>query len=162
MKKALFFFVFLAALLLVLSAWVVKNNHPIIYSGALSGQQIATDKEEISIDNNKLTTEIADNDLTRSRGLGGRANLGQDEAMLFVFDQADFYTFWMLDMKFPLDFIWINGDQIVDITQNVPAPAPGQKNLPIYRPKAKADKVLEVNAGWASAHNIIIGDKIRM
>ena len=36
--------------------------------------------------------------------------------MLFIFSQPDFYPFWMKDMKFPIDIIWLDENlQIINI-----------------------------------------------
>jgi uncharacterized membrane protein (UPF0127 family) len=111
-----------------------------------------------------IKTEYARTKEERARGLGGRASLDADSGMLFIFEQQDKYRFWMKDMRFPLDIVWIRGDEIVDITKNVPPPTSGQTDntLPIYTTLQLADKVLEVNSGFTSNHNIEIGDKIKL
>ena len=64
----------------------------------------------------------------------------------------------MPDMRFPLDIIWIKGNEIVGILENV-SPA-GFGELEIYYPPEPVDKVLEINAGLADKLNIKIGDGI--
>ena len=44
------------------------------------------------------------------KGLSGRDNLADDEGMFFVFEKSDIYPFWMKDMKFAIDIIWIMED----------------------------------------------------
>ena len=105
-----------------------------------------------------LKVEIVADERSRARGLSGRLELASDEAMVFLFDKPDFHNFWMKDMFFPIDIIWINNGQIVDIIENVPAPAFGEVKLPLYSPKEPITIVLEVNAGWSKKHNIQIGD----
>lgn len=111
-----------------------------------------------------VNVELADTEAKRSKGLGGRNSLPQNSGMLFTFDHPDQYKFWMKDMKFPLDFIWINGDSVVDILPNIPNPPAtvDTSSLPIYEPVAPVDKVLEVNAGFAASHGIKIGDKVML
>jgi len=55
-----------------------------------------------------LTVEIAKTSTEQAKGLSGRDKLPADHGMLFVFDHEDFWGFWMIDMKFPLDIIWFN------------------------------------------------------
>lgn len=116
--------------------------------------------QTVTVNNYKLTVEVADNDALRSRGLSNRAKLDKDKGMLFVFPEDDFYRFWMKDMKFPLDFIWIDNDKIVDLTENVPPPKSPNEILSAFTAKYPFDKVLEINAGTIKSYNIRIGDKI--
>ncbi len=120
--------------------------------------------KEIEISSNKISVEIADTQEKRNRGLGGRESLAPNEGMLFIFANADKYSFWMKGLKFPLDFVWIREDKVVDLMENIPAPAPGQKDetLPIYQPKEAIDKVLELPAGSIQRLNIKVGDTIQI
>lgn len=117
---------------------------------------------EVSINEAKIKVEVADTQSKRSQGLGGRESLASDSGMLFIFEREEKYAFWMKGLSFALDFIWINGDKVVDILQNVPPASPGQKDedLPIYTPAVPVDKVLEVNAGTVARYNIKVGDTI--
>ena len=110
----------------------------------------------------KLNLEIADTGEKRTKGLGERESLASDSGMLFIFDKPDKYRFWMKGLKFPLDFIWVSGDRVVDILTNIAPPALNQvdESLPQYAPVVTIDKVLEVNAGFVVDHNIRVGDKI--
>ena len=105
-----------------------------------------------------LKVEIMADERSRARGLSGRFELAPEAGMVFLFDKPDFHNFWMKDMFFPIDIIWINNGQIVDIIENVPAPAFGEVKLPPYSPQEAITIVLEVNAGWSKKHNIQIGD----
>ena len=119
---------------------------------------------ELQINGGKLKVEIADTQVKRSKGLGGRQRLGENEGMLFIFQRLDKYPFWMKGLNFPLDFIWIKGDRVVDILENVPPPLSGQSDssLPRYLPKVEVDKVLEVNSGTIHRLNIKSGDIIKL
>ena len=71
----------------------------------------------------------------RAKGLSGRDYLADTSGMLFVFESGRTTSFWMKDMRFPLDFVWI-GDQctVVDTHSDVPAPSPtsASGSLPRY------------------------------
>jgi uncharacterized membrane protein (UPF0127 family) len=84
--------------------------------------------------------------------------------MFFIMEQRAKPTFWMKGMLIPLDFIWIDGSQVVDILQNVQPPVSGQSDasLQLYSPTVEIDRVLEVNAGFVALHGIKIGDKIQI
>lgn len=96
-----------------------------------------------------------DSEAERRLGLSGRESMPKNEGMLFIFDRPGRYAFWMKGMKFPLDFIWISGDKITEITGKVGI---DQMNL---RPQQPVDKILEVNSGWAAEHQIKIGDTVK-
>lgn len=105
-----------------------------------------------------ITVEIADTPGKRAKGLSGRESLAENRGMLFVFDKPGYYSFWMKDMLIPLDFIWLNGGEIIQINENIrPKDYPPPK---FFTPKYPADSVLEINAGTAKKLNIKIGDKI--
>ncbi len=119
---------------------------------------------QLKIGQDVLNVEIADTQAKRQLGLGGRDNLATDSGMLFVFSDTDKHSFWMKDVHFSLDFVWILDNKVVDVTQNVPPPAPDQSvsSLPIYESNSPINKVLEVNGGYASSHNIQVGDSITL
>ncbi|MDD5147186.1 MAG: DUF192 domain-containing protein [Candidatus Daviesbacteria bacterium] len=118
--------------------------------------------KQIQINGSKLNVEIADTQDKRAKGLAGRDSLASDSGMLFIFSEPSKHSFWMKGLLFPLDFIWISGDRVVSILQNVPPPAQGQSDssLPIYQSSVEVDKVLEVNAGVIQRLNIKVGDSL--
>ncbi len=102
---------------------------------------------------------VAATEPTRQRGLSGHAPLAPDEGMLFVFERPKIYAFWMKDMLFPIDILWIKEGAIADITADAPTPVPGEQ-LPTYSPRTAVDRVLEVPVGFAAAHGLAIGTPV--
>ncbi|MBI2335095.1 DUF192 domain-containing protein [Candidatus Daviesbacteria bacterium] len=119
---------------------------------------------QIIINESKIKVAVADTREKRSKGLSGRSALGEGEGMLFIFEKPDKYPFWMKGVSFPLDFVWINGEKVVDFTENVPPPVAGSKDadLPIYVAKEPIDKLLEIPAGTVAKLNIKTGDAIKL
>jgi len=105
-------------------------------------------------------TEVVSNDWDMNRGLSGRAGLKNNAGMLFVFSKADFQIFWMKDMKFPIDIIWINEGKIVDIQEK--APVPITQYIESYRPSEIAKYVLEINGGLVEKYGFKIGDRVEL
>lgn len=103
--------------------------------------------------------ELADTDNERSQGLSGRESLGANRGMLFIFDTKDLYAFWMKDMLFPIDIVWIEDAKIVDLTENVPVPVTATY-LPKYQPKSPVDKVLELEAGEIKKQGFTVGQQV--
>lgn len=113
----------------------------------------------VSIDGLVIPVELRRTSEEIKQGLSGRKSLDADKGMLFIFSRPAFYTFWMPDMHFSIDIIWIDGSgKIVDITKSVPYDEARARIL--YRPKEPAQYVLEVNAGFSDKKGIEIGDKI--
>jgi len=91
------------------------------------------------------------------QGLSGTKSLPPDQGMLFVFPKADLYTFWMKDMQYPIDVFWIGEDgRIVYVAEKLsPDTYPAT-----YRSSQPAKYVLELNAGFAEAHGVRVGDTV--
>ena len=104
--------------------------------------------------------ELAITSEQRIKGLSGQPPLASGTGMLFVFEQAIKYSFWMRGMLFPLDMIWIDVEcTVVHITRNAPPPTPEQAlaDLPRYGPPVPVLYVLEINAGGAESASVTVG-----
>ncbi len=107
--------------------------------------------------------ELAVNSEERIKGLSGRASLGAGTGMLFIFEFESLLRFWMREMEFPLDMVWIGVEcQVVGISVNVPPPEPGTSldDLRRYSPSAPAMYVLEINGGEAETLGLGAGDPV--
>lgn len=102
----------------------------------------------VTINDQRIDLITADTQEEREKGLSGKDSLGENEGMLFQFDRPGYYGFWMQDMKFPIDIIFLKDNKIVTIYENVPAPTDNE-SLAIYKPEEPADTVLELNANKA-------------
>ena len=109
-----------------------------------------------------VQAEIADDNAERALGLGERDRLARNGGMYFVLT-SDAPRIWMKGMRFPLDLVWINDNRVVDVTADVPdQPDTPEAQLPIYSPSQPADRLLEVNAGWAQRNGVRPGDRVRL
>lgn len=100
----------------------------------------------VTLDGRSYTLELARTDTSRARGLGGRDSICDACAMLFIFDTKEKHPFWMKDMRFPLDIVWLEDDRVVSIARNIPP-----DSQEILRPEVPANRVLELRAGGAGA-----------
>ncbi len=112
--------------------------------------------KKIAIKDEPFKVEMAVTDAERMRGLSGRKSLCQKCSMLFIFEKPGNYSFWMKDMLFPLDIIWILDDRIVHIAKDVSPEFKGS-----IRPENIADKVLEINADLSDKYGLEIGDEVK-
>lgn len=117
-------------------------------------------KGEIHIDDATFTVELATTTIEQARGLSFRASLAEESGMLFTFSPG-IQNFWMKDMNFPIDIIWIAGGKVVGFEQDAkPQPGVPLWRLTIYTSPDGVDKVLEVNAGIVAKDGIKIGDAV--
>ncbi|HUD44146.1 MAG TPA: DUF192 domain-containing protein [Patescibacteria group bacterium] len=126
------------------------------------GVSLFPKSKTVTIDKKTFTVEVEQTEAAREQGLSGRSGLTVNQGMLFLFDHPDRYSFWMKDMKFPIDIIFINNNKVIDIFPNVPIPTAGStlSTLPIYTPDSPANEVLEVAAGQAKINNFKNGDTV--
>lgn len=103
-----------------------------------------------------LEAEVVSSSQEISRGLMYREGLDEGKAMLFVFTSDARHGFWMKNMKFPIDMLWISADgEVVHIERSVPPcredPCPG------YASSEKAKYVLETRANFTLENGIDVG-----
>lgn len=153
-RKHLVYLILILVVLAVVMAWILVLS-PFIPAGfGASG-----DSRTVELDGNAISVLVADTDASRRLGLGGRASLGADEGMLFIFPVDGRYAFWMKDMRFSIDILWISADDtIVYMAQNV---APDTYPHSFVSPTPARD-VLELPAGYAAAHGVSVGDKVQL
>lgn len=106
-----------------------------------------------------FAVDVAVTEAQKQKGLGGRDSLPDGHGMLFPYDHIEQYEFWMKDMRFPIDIVWIRGKTVVDISQNVPPPKANERPV-IVKPSEAVDKVLEIKAGSSKEFGISIGDYV--
>ena len=145
MKKGLIFLIFL--LIAVAGFFIFGKNN---FSSENSESHIQINGKKIKVGVSKTETE-------REAGLSRRENLCGECGMLFIFEQAKNYPFWMKEMRFNLDMLWISGNRVVKIVKNIPhEKGTGE----VVNPQVLADKVLEINAGKSDEWGIREGDEI--
>lgn len=115
---------------------------------------------DLKIGGVELRVEVASSVKSWQKGLSGRKSLSENKGMLFVFPQEARQSFWMKDMEFPIDIIWINDGKIVDIAPNVQPSF--VEPLPQYLPRLPVKFVLETVAGFSFKNNLKIGDAVEI
>lgn len=107
-----------------------------------------------------LTAELAVTDEEKELGLMFRDSINWDQAMLFIFEEETIPAFWMKDVRFSIDIIWLNKEKrIVYINKDV-SPCK-EEPCPTYSPDSFASYVLELKAGSSDKYNLKLYDKIQ-
>jgi uncharacterized membrane protein (UPF0127 family) len=106
-----------------------------------------------------VTAELALTDEERQQGLMFREKINDDQGMLFIFEDEGVYSFWMKNMRFPIDILWLDAQKkIVHLESRVP---PCQSDpCPSYAPDAAAMYVLELKSGGAEKHGLKLYDRL--
>ena len=108
----------------------------------------------------EIPVEVADTLKKRRLGLGKRTSLKKGWGMLFIFGKRKPYRFWMKDMQFPLDIIWLDNHRIVHIIHNV-KPVNSRDEPEIMTSPVPVNFVLEIAAGRAAKLRLKTGQRMK-
>jgi uncharacterized protein len=113
----------------------------------------------VTVGNITVYAEAADTPAKRETGLMNRTSLNENAGMLFVFPTEQPQSFWMKNMRIPLDIVYITADmRVLQIYQSVP-PCTGDPCV-LYTASAPIKYVLEVNSGFSERNGIKSGDTV--
>jgi uncharacterized protein len=105
----------------------------------------------------EMVIEYAVTNEERELGLSGRAEIGENFGMLFVFESDDMYGFWMKDMLVPIDIFWLDDNlRVVSSAQEI---SPDSYPESFY-PSTSARYVFETSSGFADRNNIATGTEL--
>ena len=111
--------------------------------------------------NGRLSCELASTPTERAAGLSNRTSLCPACCMLFSFESSGRHGFWMKDMRFPIDIVFLDGDgRVVDAWENAQPCTP--QACPVRYPAADARYVVEVNAGAAGRFGMVSGGLVAL
>jgi uncharacterized protein len=116
-------------------------------------------KPTLQIGTTRITVDLAESPAAREQGLSGRTALGRKEGMLFIFPEPGTYGFWMKDMLFPIDIIWIDSNwRVIGTSPNL-APETFPEG---FYPPSPAQYVLEVPSGFSTVEAVSIGSAVSL
>lgn len=135
-------FIFLLLFVFLINNEKIKDKIPVCFSSEIC-----------------ISAEIAKTDEEKSLGLMHRESLEKTKGMLFPYESEEIRAFWMKNMNFPIDIIWLDKDKkIVYIHENVQQCA--AEPCQLYAPDKNAMYVLEVNANFSRDNNLSIGKEV--
>ena len=170
MKKFLGIVVILSAAIIIGGSMYYVPGYEVPTSNGSGVRPMAQSSTALKVPQNINTVKIAGRDIAvetvvmedeMTKGLGGRDSIPQDKGMLFVFDNGlDFVQapqFWMKDMKFSIDIIWIDRNlKVIYIKKNATPESYPQTFGPAKGVDARW--VLEVSSGFSDKNNLKLGD----
>lgn len=159
LKNKSFLFVWILLVIVVTGWFLLKTITFGSYLAPATRSLPVDSRPMVQIGSVSIPVELATTSAAIKKGLSGRPALDPNLGLLFIFPQPAIYQFWMPEMHFPIDIIWIDEGRVVDIDERVsPEFNPAQPIF--YRPKQSVTRVLEVNAGWFTSHRLRIGDSV--
>lgn len=131
--------------------------------------QIDAGKARVTLDGRVFTLDIAADEATRTKGLGGRESIADDGGMLFVFPRAQLRRFIMRDCLVDIDIVFLDAAGRVIATHHMPVEEPRKDDetlrqyelrLPQYSSKFNSKYVIEVKGGTLEQLSLDEGDQI--
>ena len=107
-----------------------------------------------------INLEIADTDEKRKLGLMFRKHLNRNDGMIFDYKGMSYVKIWMKNTQIPLDIIFLQNNEIVDIKENVLPCLNHKINCPTYGSEKPINFIIEVNAGIIKNYDLKVGDKL--
>lgn len=146
--------------LIVLFAFTAIGITFYLYLDSIKG---GYDTYAVLADGYKIEIEVANTDELRAYGLSGRDKIEENKGMYFLFPREDRYGFWMRDMQFPIDVLWLKKSKVIGFEENVDPEIGAKDNeLKIYYPPDAIATALELKAGMVFKHNIKVGDIVEI
>ncbi len=108
---------------------------------------------QIKIGETLYTTEISRTTEARAKGLSERDSLCNNCAMLFIFDTPGRYGFWMKDMRFAIDILWLKEGRVIYKKSNA-----SPEETETFVPPEEADSVIEILPN----SEVRIGDRVEL
>jgi len=134
---------------------VVASMLAVITPETTADDTIALPQRVLRAGNRPFSVAVATTPQQRQHGLMGYTHLGDDEGMLFVFEQKSGYCFWMKDTLIPLSIAFLDDDGSIVSVEDMRPQTPV-----MHCPKAAVRYALEMNQGWFRGKDIRPGMKI--
>jgi len=104
-----------------------------------------------------LKVEIADTPSQHAKGLMFRKKLGEDEGMLFKFNNPQNLRFWGVNTYIPLSIAFVSSDNIIKKISYI-SPC----NDKTICSDVDCDRAIEANYDFFQKNNVKVGDKIEI
>ena len=116
---------------------------------------------EVLLGGQRVTVAVASTPEEHSKGLSDKPSLPyifEDklyEGMLFIFETDGDQVFWMKDMNFSLDIIWLDSNKNITHIENNVLP----ESFPeTFRSPIPSQYVLELGVGFVEKYDLRVGD----
>lgn len=159
MMRQIWYALIVAGFVLISALIYVKLPFALSEDGVATNGASAHASSTILIADSIVAVEIADTSEERARGLSGRDGLAEGKGMLFVFDEDGKHAFWMKDMRFAIDIIWVSRNGVIVHIEEHVAP---ETYPEVFAPRFEARYVVELSAGFVERYDVRVGDIVRL
>ena len=115
------------------------------------------EKINISINDQRYSLWVADNESERSYGLQNIQKLKNNQGMIFIFESPKFVKFWNKNTLIDLALLWIKDGTIIGVDRL--SKQNGEGTVTIPSPDS-IESVIELNQNQINRNNIKVGDKL--
>ncbi|HDZ58358.1 MAG TPA: DUF192 domain-containing protein [Pseudomonas xinjiangensis] len=125
----------------------------------LAAGMVRADTAEVMLGGKVFELEVVADPASRTQGLMGRTELGDNQGMLFDFPMGTQPAIWMRNMVISLDLLYVDAEgRLVQLFDKVPPCA--AMPCDVYRADRPLRFVIEVPAGTAERAGLQIGDNL--
>ncbi len=122
-----------------------------------SPESLYPDTKSMVIRNIPVQASIAETWPERIEGLSNTPYLPENTVKLFVFDSSGLHSFWMKDMNYSIDILWVDEAGVIVHIEEEASPA----SYPaMFVPNKEAKYVIETVAGFTKKYSITLGDSV--
>jgi uncharacterized protein len=107
----------------------------------------------------RIRAEVMIRPIDMQRGMMFRDSLPAGEGMLFIHPEPGHNSYWMYNVRIPLDILWLDSARrIVEISADTPPCKTRASQCPSYGGNARSQYVLELGGGEAARNGLKVGD----
>ncbi len=150
--KVLIFIVLLFILILGVE-YIYKKKEPTTLE-----QFPGRERKSVTIRGQNFDVVVSRTQEELTQGLSNTRPIKENEGMLFIFPKPGNYNFWMKDMNYPIDMLWIDKEKKIIFIQKNATPESYPES---FGPRdGQALMVLEIGAGFSNKLGITVGDSV--
>jgi uncharacterized membrane protein (UPF0127 family) len=113
-------------------------------------------------DGTTVQAEVMTQQQDMARGMMFRDTFPEGKGMLFIHGGPGNYSYWMYQVRVPLDIIWMDtSGNVVEMVENAAPCKTRASECPNYGGTKQAVVVLELPGGYGRKHGVAVGTKIR-
>lgn len=134
----------------------------IFFLSACGQKSLIFEQQTYNLAGEDFVLDLAKTPEQSRQGLSNRASLEQNQGMLFIYAEKQNLTFWMKEMNFDIDLVWLVDGKIMAYIENMPKPPENTalKDLLLYTSPMPVNQVLELPAGTIERLKVEVGQQL--